>query len=165
MGTYSDWFKKKVVLHRDLQSHALPEDVRSRIHEYLTSQRFRSIEAEGDSIAAVRGRKFFSLFNAGDPRRNYHTIAIVIGGNGVSIHLVISSWFALGTHHDTSVFLAEIAMLDGHLRTGVLDQAPLAEAQRGRRKSDFRTLLLAVVIVILVATGLVAASILTKRLG
>ena len=165
MGTYADWFKKKIVLDRDLQSHASPEEMRSRIHEYLTTQRFRSVEEDGGTFAALRGRKFFSVFNAGDPRRHYHTIAIVIGENVVSIHLDISSWFALGTHHDTAVFLAEFAMLDGLLQTGVLDQTPLAEAQGKRRKSDFRTLLIAVGIGILVAVGLVAAITLTKGAG
>jgi len=165
MGTYSSWFRKTVVIDREIQSDASLQEKRSRVHEYLTNQRFRSIEEDGGGIAAVRGRKFFGLLNLGDPRRHYHAIAILPTDTAVSIHLAISSWFSLGTHHDTAVFLAELAMLDGLLRTGELDQAPLAEAQAKRRRSDGRTLLIAVAVGILVAVGLVTAMILTKGLG
>ena len=154
---YGEWFMTNFVIDREIPSDAPLDEKRSRVHQFLTGQGFRSIEDVSDEVSAVRGRKFATLFNVGDPRRSYHAITVVLDEKSISIEFLIDSWFSMSTRHDTAVFVAETAILEGLLQTGMIDQTPLTAAQAKRRKSDLMSLLILTCIAVCIAVTMCIA--------
>ena len=162
MNIYAEWFDKSVVVAATLPIKSDSMKSINTISEFLTRMGYRDASRTDTTINALRGHKLMNLINVGDPRRNYHTTEVAVGTDAVDVKTQVDSWYGLGTEHDKAVFAVEIEMLRHFLQTGEFSLTPLQEAQVRRRKSDIKTFLLGLGIVILFGFFAVVAIILMK---
>lgn len=112
--------------------------VLQQLAEQLASRGFRDVEATTPgSVRATRGKHFWSLCGAGDPRRMFHRLQADIDG----MSYFIDNWFGLFTRADGEVFRTE-----GEVILGQRNQAALDGVLRRCRRVSIATLALFVLL-------------------
>ena len=92
-----------------------------------------------------------------DPTLHFHTTEIVLTQESLLSRSTIQSWYSLGTAQDTAVFAAEFDMLKQYLADGTHSDTSLLEAQKRRRASDKRTMMIALGVTIFTGISILAA--------
>ncbi|MHC5138607.1 MAG: hypothetical protein ACYSOF_01760 [Planctomycetota bacterium] len=156
MKRYAKCYRKEVEIEKTIPLTIQSHELKKHIFDFLTKMGYRDISDSENIFIGVRGLKFWTLFNIGDPRRNYHIISIEMSCEILNIVIKMDSWYGLGTEHDISVFVAEIEMLKTFLETECLDYSPLNEAQKKRRKSDWMTFFILLGVSFLIAVLLIS---------
>ena len=151
MNRYATFFRKVVEIEKTIPLDGKSQEYTKHIFDFLTKQGYRDISGTDTTFTGVRGHKLLNLFNVGDPRRLYHTISVTLSDDAISVMIQVDSWYGLGTEHDISVFVAEVEMLKNALITERMDNTPLIEAQKRRRKSDWKIFFILVGVAILIA--------------
>lgn len=164
MNRYAKYFGKEVKIEKTIQLSKQLHDFKEQIFEFLINLGYRNVSETDDVIIGVRGLKFWTLFNIGDPRRNYHNISINVLRDTLRVVINMDSWYGLGTEHDISVFISEIEMLKNFLETEHLDYSPLNKAQKKRRRSDWITFFIILCVGVICAIILLSIVICTDNL-
>lgn len=141
---YKEWFKKNVEIGECFKLDSNQNVSNSQVTTFFSKLLFRNIELNENQHIACRGHKLWNLFNAGDPRRKFHSLQITITPENVTCSFKVDSWFGIGTIYDIGVFKAELQILKNLLLSGTFDDTPLKEAQKLRRIADFKSFLILV---------------------
>ena len=126
------------------------DDSRPAVSEFLTKADYREIHGDSSGLRAKRG-SWWGWFTGGDPRRLPHSI--LVHGNRVSYEVVTQ--LVLFSPADRGVFQTEFQSLLSSVLGNVPPARTMEEAQRVRRRTDFRRLL-----IIAIATAVLAFAVL-----
>ena len=115
---------------------------------------YRETTVTPDSVVAIGGSHFWSLFNAGDPRRMHHKIEMT---RQETVYTV-DTWFGFFSRKDTHVFECEAGQLRNASGSGDSDLRKLEHAvMRANREG---ILVIAFIFVVAALLGVIAAKVL-----
>jgi hypothetical protein len=116
----------------------------------LTESGFRNITNENQSVHGARGSHFATLFNIGEPRRNFHKINI----QPSTINYEINSLYGWFSSSDKAVYEEEAKIISDKINGKAINYSALKKITFKRRLTDAFLMLSLIALVLVVLYGL-----------
>ena len=150
--------QKKIICKNLLQINIL--NTFNKLEKYLENNGYKNINFNSESILAIKGSHWATLFIPGDPRRLYHKILIC----NDNIEFIIDTWYGLFSKADEDVFKNIALDIQEMILNKKLKDTSMQEVQYQRLKADLKMLAYLVFISLIISLVVISIFLLLHKL-